>query len=102
MIINGYFLILLIIEKKLANYQIYLYNVLHRLVKQKGDLEMQSILKQALDTFSLGHKEEAWGIAQLDTCLLPDVTKEQWFEFAELAIKRRQQEKTIKLPTNYY
>lgn len=63
---------------------------------------MKTLLQQALDMFSLGYKEEAWKIAKLDKGLLPDVSKEEWFQFANKAIERRRREAESLLPDNYF
>ena len=49
-------------------------------------------LNQALETAKNGNWNKAWEIAQQDEGLLPEVTKEQWIEFAKKAIDRRESE----------
>ncbi len=53
---------------------------------------MKTTLNQALEILKNGNEQEAWEVAQQDEGLNEGVTKEQWLDFANKAIARREAE----------
>ena len=53
---------------------------------------MTTTLNQALEILKNGNEQEAWVVAQQDAGLNKGVTKEQWLDFANKAIARREAE----------
>jgi len=49
---------------------------------------MKTTLQKALALYRVGNVDEAWAVAQQDEGLLPEVTREQWVEWAQKIVDR--------------
>jgi len=53
---------------------------------------MKTTHNQAIEILKNGNEQEAWEVAKQDEGLLPEVTKEQWLDFAKKVLAERENE----------